>query len=983
MKRLVALRLTINGEERSLQVEATTTLQELLHTELGRNEVKKGCGEGVCGSCTVLLAGAPIASCSMLAWQAHERDVVTAAGLPDAAALIEHLIAREAFQCGYCAPGIVVSATHLLRSRRRLSTDEVRRGLSGHICRCTGYGPMVEAVVAASAGASPPELGKDRADLRAKLLGTVHYPTDLLRADALVGRILYSAHASARVDRVDLRAALRVPGVVTILTAQDVPGKNVGGTDLFAADQELLASSVVRSFGDAIALVAAETEQAARDALAAIVVVYAPRPAVFDVLEAVEPDAPRVAGSSNVVAQLTKSKGDLEEGEAQAEVVVEETYRTLPNDHVCMEREGGVGWLEGDTLVLSVTSLTPHVVRTSVARVLDVSEQHVRIETPRMGGSFGKYLMQGVESHLALLVHASRRPVRLVLERGEILARAAKRHPFTGRYRLGAKRDGTFVFLDAQVYADSGPYDGLTPTVVSVFADEANGAYAFEHMKVVATGVRTNNLASAPMRGFGSQQINFGIESIVEKTAHTLRMDPAVLRAKNFVKTRVDAHAQEVADPKNALADTLERAVAALGGRPTNLPPTLRVGRGFASVRAKYAYPHGMVDRFSARMVLSPGGKLRIECDIPDSGTGIPTGLARLAAREIGLRTPPEYGLSGQLLEDPSGTLLSGSAHPSAYKRLLYRLVERMQIVQTAQAMAATTRFDARILSVLLRVVAWPLNGVTRAIGQWKSKWFPYGVDSYIPRTSGSRGMAMAGRAVVAAASAWKAKVVALAAEQLGVAQDQVELDDRGAFHGGRPATVLSWEALAAQGEVAALGSAALPAGKLLAKNGNQAGSIDHMLATHACWVAVDTTTGLVRVLKYAACQDVGVVHDRAIVEGQILGGIAMGIGQALSETLGLERGVPAVRSLHDYHVAGPLDMPDEVLMELLASGTGLGPQGAKGVGEVGAVAAPIAVANAVYDAIGRQLCVITSTPEEVVRAGATHAGLGQEGGAL
>lgn len=977
-RKLHAIRLMVNGEERSSEVEATTTLQELLHTHLGRTEVKKGCGEGVCGSCTVLLAGAPCASCSMLAWQAHEREVVTAAGLPDAAALAEHLVAREAFQCGYCAPGFLVSATHLLRSQRRLARDEVRRGLSGHICRCTGYGPIVEAVVAASAGEAPPALGEDRADLRAKLFGTVQYPSDQLRSDALVGRILYSEHAAARVDRVDVRAALRVPGVVAVLTAQDIPGKNVGGTGLFSADQEVLASSNVRSFGDAVALVAAETEQAAREALAAIVVVYSPKPAVFDVLDAVQPDAPRVAGHGNVVAQLTKTKGDLEQAETEAEVVVEETYRTLPNDHVCMEREGGVGWLDGDTLVLSVTSLTPHVIRTSVARVLGLPESDVRIDTPRMGGSFGKYLMQGVESHLALLVHSTRRSVRLVLERGEIVARAAKRHPFTGRYRLGVKRDGTFVFLDAQVYADSGPYDGLTPTVISVFADEANGAYAFKHIRVVATGVRTNNLPGAPMRGFGSQQINFGIESIVEKAAHTLGMDPVALRAKNFVKTRIDPDAVEIADPDNALLETLTRAVAALGDRPTNLPPTLRIGRGLASVRAKYAYPYGMVDRFTARMVLSAGGKLRIECDIPDSGTGIPTGLARLAAAEIGLETPPEYGLSGKLLADPSGTLLAGSEHPTPFMRLLYRLVERAQILQTAQAMAATTRFDARVLSVILRVIAWPLNGVTRAIGTLKSRWFPYGVDSYIPRTSGSRGMAMAGRAVVAAAGAWKAKIVSAAAERLGIERDHVALDDRGAFDRRKKSTVVSWAALAEQGEVAALGSAALPAGKLLAKNGNQAGSIDHMLATHACWVAVDTTTGLVRVLKYAACQDVGVVHHPAIVKGQILGGIAMGIGQALSESMGMERGIPAVRSLHDYHVVGPMDMP-EVHMELLESGTGLGPRGAKGVGEVGAVAAPIAVANAVYDAIGQQLCVITTTPEEVVRAGGRWL---QEGGA-
>ena len=968
------VRLRVNGAPLENEVPPATTLQELLHDRLDHPEVKKGCGEGVCGSCTVLVDGAPAASCLRLALQVDGSNVVTAAGLPGADALIAQLVAREAFQCGYCAPGILVSACHLLERGRQegrpLDPLEIRGALAGHMCRCTGYQQMIDAIAATSAGEPPPPARQPRGDLPAKIRGQARYPTDVQApsgAPALVGRILWSEHPSARIQVVVPEAARAVPGVVRILTAGDVPVNSRGGNALFARDQSLLALDTVQCCGDAVALVAAETDAAARRALALIEVDYVPLPPVLDVLD------PR----AETLAQFTKVRGDADAALRDADLIVEETYQVAFNDHACMEREGGIGWIEGDQLVLTVTSLTPHTVRTSVAEMLDLPERQVRIETPRMGGSFGKYLIQGVEGHLALLVHATQRPVRLVLDRAEILCRSAKRHPFWGHYRLALRRDGTFTGLIAEVIADGGAYAGLTPTVVSVFADEAAGAYEFPHLRVVARGVRTNNLTSGPMRGFGSQQINFGIESVVAKAAHTLGMDPAELRLRNFARTRTDADGNEI-DAQTPLAETMRQLTARMGPRPA-APPGWRVGRGIGSVRAKYGYPYGLVDRFVARVSVGADGKFLVESDIPDSGTGIAAGLARLAARRLGLRSVPDYAVAAAVTSDPSGVLLAGGTPPSRLRAWLFSAIERLQIFLAAQAVLFTTRISPVRLPLLMRLGARPLNALNALVGGMKSRLFSFGIDSFVPRTSGSRGMAIAGRAAVDAADRLRARALALAATSLRLAAERLELTGDGVRDRLAPERNLGWGELAraAGGVLAAVGQATLPPGKLISPgSGNQVGSVDHMYASHGCDLAVHPQTGETRILRYVACQDVGKAHDAETIRGQLIGGITMGVGQALWEAIPTDAGRVVLSGLHQYGVGTALDAPADVEIIMLESGAGLGPEGAKGVGEVGAVAAPIALANALYDALGAQIRSITVTPDQIVNAaGAVNAG--------
>jgi CO/xanthine dehydrogenase Mo-binding subunit/aerobic-type carbon monoxide dehydrogenase small subunit (CoxS/CutS family) len=968
------IRLTVNGETVEADVPAALTLQELLHGRLGWRDVRFGCGEGVCGACAVLLDGAPRASCLLLAAQADGADITTAAGLSRRHGttfdtLREHLVGRDAFQCGYCACGMLVTAVHYLVTSEERSDAALRKALSGNLCRCSGYAQIVEGIAAASQSEALPEGGPPRPGLREKVDGTARYPTDRRGREELVGRILWSAWPSARILRIDTRAALEVDGVEAVFTARDVPGQNLGGVSLFVADQALLAEDRVRSRSDAVAVVAARSESAAREALGKIAVTYEPTPPVLSVEAALEEGAPKVGEGKNTIAQFSENRGDVEAGLRSSDVVVEATYRTTINDHACMEPEGGAAWYEGDCLILTFPSQSPYVAHQMVARILGVEEETVRVETARAGGGFGKYLATSVEGFLALLAHGTGKPVRMRLSREEALSRSAKRHEFVGRYRMGLRRDGTMLALEADVLTDAGPYVGLTPAVVSVFAVEAAGGYEIPNLRIRVRGVLTNNLMTAPMRGFGTQQIAFGIESLVEKAAHTLAMSPVSLRLKNATSTRHDGEGTSIQVERAVLGETLERVVQRMGPRPEP-PRGWLAGRGFSSVHAKYGFPFGFVDRFSARLSVDVEGCFVVETDVPDLGTGIDVGLPGLAARRLGLAKLPRYVLSRAALDDPTGFYLQTHRPPTHLRRVAYRAIERLQTTVAGGLQGAIAGLPYDTHELVTRRAAFLINTFGSMAARAKAAVAPAGVDSFLPRMGGSRSISMAGRAVVDAADRLDEEARRLASDVLEVPASDLICDDAGVRHHTDRDRLATWAALAsaAGGSLEAVGTAALPPGKIFhPTTGNQVGPVDFTDASHGCDLIVHPESGEVRIVRYVVSQDVGRAFDMEIIRGQIYGGVVMGISQVLYEKIRVGESGVTTTGLHDYLVPTSLDVPDCIEIDLLESESGFGPEGAKGIGESPAVTAPIAVANALYDALGVQIETIPVTPEEIV----------------
>jgi CO/xanthine dehydrogenase Mo-binding subunit len=378
-----------------------------------------------------------------------------------------------------------------------------------------------------------------------------------------------------------------------------------------------------------------------------------------------------------------------------------------------------------------------------------------------------------------------------------------------------------------------------------------------------------------------------------------------------------------------------------------------------------------MVDRFLVRVAVDADGRFAVESDVPDSGTGIVASAARLVARELGLATLPISRLATSLIDDPSGTYLRRGRRPGHIQRAVYRLVEHFQKLGAALAISLTSKMAPARESWFLRAFARPLNAANALTNWLKLRLFPHSIDSYVPRTSGSRGMLMVGRAAVLAAARLREAAIAAAAEMLAVPTAALEVDGEGVRHRIRSDTRVSWGELARHraGTLASVGDAQIPPGHLFdPSTGNQIGAFDHMFASHGCDVAVDRETGKVEILRYVACQDVGRALNVEAIRGQMIGSIAMGVAQALSEKIFVKDGAVANAALHDYLVPTSLDAPADPTIEILESEDGFGPHGAKGCGEAGAVASPIAVANALYDALGVQLD-IPATPEDVLGA--------------
>jgi CO/xanthine dehydrogenase Mo-binding subunit len=402
-------------------------------------------------------------------------------------------------------------------------------------------------------GTSPPRL-----DAWEKATGKLLYTGDMTMPGMLHGKILWSKHPHASICRIDTSAALAMPGVHAVLTHRDVPGPNLYG--IAVHDQRVLAQGKVRSVGDAVALVAAESEELAEAALERIVVDYEPLPGVFTIEAALAPNAPLVNGEDNLFQHTTVRKGDIAEGFAQADVIVEQTYRTQSMDHVPMEPEAGLAY-EDNMGVLTIVTATqyPFRDRRQIAPNLGLPMNRVRVIQAPVGGGFGRKDDITTEIHVGLLALKTGRPVRLVYTREESLFALTKRHPFTIHYKSGARANGQLTAVEASIYGDSGPYVSLGMYVIKKAGIHATGPYFVPNVKVDTYTVTTNNLTGGAMRGFGVLQVAVAHESQMDMLARNLGMSPLKFRLINCLKPGLTTATGQIANEGTGISATLLR----------------------------------------------------------------------------------------------------------------------------------------------------------------------------------------------------------------------------------------------------------------------------------------------------------------------------------------------------------------------------------------------------------------------------------------
>ena len=397
-----------------------------------------------------------------------------------------------------------------------------------------------------------------KVDALDKALGITQYVGDMQMPGMLHARIRWSGVPHAIIRGIDTSEAVKVPGVRAVLTAGDIPGSTRYG--LAVQEQRVLADDKVRTAADPVALVAADTEQAAEEAITKIKLDLEPLRPILSIEDALDPTAPSIHESGNLFTRTTVRKGDLDQGVKESDVIVEETYRTHLMDHMAMETESSLAYMDPTGVLTIITSTQyPYRDRRQIAPALNLSMNKVRVVQAPIGGGFGRKDDITSEIHAGLLALKTQRPVRLVYTRRDSLIANTKRHPMLMKFRTGARSDGRLTFVDADIYGDTGAYLSLGAFVIKKAGIHACGPYDVPNIRVDTHTLYTNNLSSGAMRGFGVLQAAVAHESQMDQLAHRLGISPIDIRLINTLKPGLATGTGQVMDEGCGIEATVLR----------------------------------------------------------------------------------------------------------------------------------------------------------------------------------------------------------------------------------------------------------------------------------------------------------------------------------------------------------------------------------------------------------------------------------------
>lgn len=746
----------------------------------------------------------------------------------------------------------------------------------------------------------------NRTDSFLKVSGKLNFGADYSEEGFLHGKILRSPFPHALIKSIRVEKAKQLPGVVAVLTAKDVPGRN--GFGAIIPDQPVICGDKVRFVGDGVALVAAESEKIAEEALSLIEVNYEPLPAVFDPIEALKEDAPKIHEKGNLLSYNKLRKGDVEKGFASADVILERTYKVPFLEHAYLEPDITMAIPQPDgTMFVEGPMQAPFTVRRNISAVLGVPINKVRVRQIPMGGGFGGKEDSPIDigCRAAVLAYHTGRPVRIALEREEVTIQTCKRHPMIMKVKLGAKKDGTLVAFEGVIYDEQGAYASLGPLIPPAGGSHIHsmimmpGPYEIPNVKVDAYLCYTNHPYGGAMRGFGAPQVHIAHEQAMDELAEMLRMSPIEIRRKNGFKIGSITATGQVLDQSVGLLDTLEACAKAFdwdrryqqtGYIDQQRTKRRGIGIGMGWYRTSIGTSS---DGCGANVYVHEDGSVLLFTGITEMGQGSFTVLSQICAEELGVR-----------LED-------------------------VRIVQP----------DTDIV---------PESGPT----------------------VGSRSTTLMGNAIVLAARQVKQSILEMASELLGVPMERLEAKDRKIYDQKQPDHFIAFREVAskcmAKGKrLIGQGWWAPPPSSLDPETGQGNPYFVYTYSTHMAEVVVDVETGEVEVTDYVAAFDIGKAINPRAVEGQIEGGVAMGIGYALMEEVVLKEGYIQNVNLQNYLIPTSLDIP--VIKPIILEVKNLyGPYGAKGIGEMPNIPATPAILNAIANACGGRIRSLPATPESV-----------------
>lgn len=735
-----------------------------------------------------------------------------------------------------------------------------------------------------------------RKDAVSKVTGTGQYAADIALDRKTYGVAVRSTQHHAYLLGVDTRVARSALGVIAVLTTADIPGEKIFGA--LVIDQPVLAEKEVRHVGEPIAVVVADTYAHALAASRQVQVMYEPLQAVHDPEEALREGSPLVHPGGNLLSHYEVSCGNMEQGFQAADVVFEDQFSVQRISPAYMETENSLACCNPDgSIRVWVSSQKPFEDQKTIAAVLALPLEKVQVCSALVGGAFGGKEDSSISVLTALAAWYTHRTVQMKNTRHESFTAHPKRHPAKFQIKMGAKADGTLTAVDIHAVMDTGAYASYGPAVGSLLTEMAPGSYRCDNIHVSTEVVYTHNPYAGAMRGFGSPQAHFALESCLDELAEKLNLDPLAIRRKNILHPG-DRLVTQVAVDECAVSlpiclDQVEAARQRMKAAPVT--PGMRSGVGFALAIQSMGLGAKVLDESAQRLEWLPDGKVLIHLGAPELGQGLTTVAEQMVAEALEIPFDQVVTLPLDTLHSPNGGVTCGS---------------RMTYLVGNALLTAAEMLKAGLLAQAARMLSAPINSL-----QYKRGQIITGDGQCYPVSEFSSRCADAGEPLLAEAKAEFAYPSEKTPQHLPIGMPHIKF------------------AFAAQ----------------------------------VARVEVDPELGTVRVKEVEAIHDPGKVINRGQVEGQIEGGIAMGVGYALLEEMPLKSDYHWVDSFTEYLLPTAMDVPEKIQLHLFEIPEASGPYGAKGIAEISLVPTAPAIANAVYDAVGVRIRDLPITPEKII----------------
>jgi selenium-dependent xanthine dehydrogenase len=847
---------TVNGEKTTFSGDENMSLLDFLRTRKGLTSVKDGCsGQAACGACLVEMNGKPTLACATKMNRVAGKSVVTIEGFPETVrrTLGRAFVAKGAVQCGFCTPGILARAKILLEHNPEPSREDVIKALSVNICRCTGYAKIIDGILLAAQALrekreveweSRTGIGYSYPKVAAyeKALGTGPYVADMQFDTMCYGALAFSEHPRAVVKKIDLSAAEKLAGVIRIFTGADIPGERYQGLMIKDWPMMVLEGETTRCIGDVLACVVAESEAIARAAVKEITIDYEVLEPLTEMSEAKDSHV-LIHEGGNLLKKTVVRRGEpIEDVFSRSAHVVRGEFETPFVEHGFLEPEASVSLPDGaGGLIVYSQGQALFKDRSQIASLLAIDERRVDVVLMSAGGAFGGKEDLTVQHHAALAALALQRPVQVRLSRPESLRMHPKRHKMKLSYTLACDEKGLLTGLKARIIGDTGAYASMGGAVVARTGTHAGAAYHIPHVDVVSEAYYTNNPVAGAFRGFGVNQSNFAMESMVDELCTAGGFDNYQFRYDNALDS----------------------------GSMTTTGHVLKDGVGLRQCLE------------SVKEVFQGAEYAGLACAIKNCGIG--NGIDEVSETKIKI-------VSSETIELYHGWSEMGQGIDTVARQVLSEVcgLDDSIAIEVKSATSAGARGGA---------------------------------------TTASRGTALLGNSTIMAAEKLKAD---LARNSLA---DLVGNEYFATF-------LVDWTtAHDVEGEI-----------------------ISHFSYGYAVHCAILDANGKLHAIH--AAHDGGRIINPALFEGQIEGGVVMGMGYALSEQFPVKDGTLTSDRMARLGIPKAKDMP-KITVTAVECPDSSGPFGAKGVGEIASIPTPAAIANSYFSYDGRRRYSLPLSPTE------------------